>query len=71
VNNVQAAVLVGVMLGLAIAITYIGIRLMNRKRWCEQCQRYGHSKWLFLGNHKTHRMYLRYKIRQARKRALR
>lgn len=34
-------------------------------RWCDQCQQHGHRKWLFLGSHRTHRLYLRYQMWRA------
>lgn len=41
------------------------------QRWCDQCQDYGHRKQLFLGTHRTHRLYMRYRIRKAIRKARR
>ena len=32
-------------------------------RWCKQCQQEGHRKWLWLGTHRTHRIYIRWQMR--------
>lgn len=33
--------------------------------YCKHCQQRGHRKWLWLGTHWTHRIYLRYQIRKT------
>jgi hypothetical protein len=41
--------------------------MFKRDKFCEECGTYGHRKWLWFGTHRTHRIYLRYKMKQRQR----
>lgn len=45
------------------------IALRRNKKFCDECRSYDHRKWLWLGTHQTHRLYLRWQMKKAIRRS--